>query len=86
LVSTSFIFVPGHAGVRGIERADRFAGTGVISYGRAMDHADVLHALREAGTVADSLGEFESSTMERLRDGQVKLGAARYGQYTDSQR
>jgi hypothetical protein len=46
----------------------------------------VLHALREAGSVEDSLGNNESSTMERLRDGQVKLGAARYEQYAGSHR
>jgi hypothetical protein len=39
----SFIFVPGHAGVRGNERADRLARTAAISDGRAMDHADVLY-------------------------------------------
>jgi hypothetical protein len=36
--------------------------------------------------VKDSLGNEESSTMERLRDGQVKLGATRYEQYAGSQR
>jgi hypothetical protein len=44
-----------HAGVRGNKRADRLAGTAVISDGRAMDHADVSHALRKAGRVEDSL-------------------------------
>jgi uncharacterized protein YheU (UPF0270 family) len=38
-----------------------------------MDDGDVLHALREAGRVKDSLGDKKSSTMERLRDGQVKF-------------
>jgi hypothetical protein len=86
LIMTSFIFVSGRAGVRGNERAGRLAGMAVISDGRAMDHADVLHALREAGRVENSLGDSESDIMERLRDGQVKLGAARYEQYAGSQR
>jgi hypothetical protein len=64
LVSICAIFVPGHVGVRGNERADRLAGTAVISDSRAMDHADMLHALREAGRVEDSLGDKESNTME----------------------
>jgi hypothetical protein len=34
-----------------------------------MDHADVLHALCEAGRVENSLGDKESITMEKLRDG-----------------
>jgi hypothetical protein len=45
----------------------------VISNGRAMDHANVLHALREAGSVEDSLGERESNTMKILRNGQASL-------------
>jgi hypothetical protein len=40
----------------------------------------------EAGREEDSLGDKESSTMERLMDGQVKLRAARYEQYVGSQR
>jgi hypothetical protein len=36
--------------------------------------------------VKDSLGGSESETMERLRDGQVKLGAARCEHYAGSQR
>jgi hypothetical protein len=48
-----------------------------------MDLADVFHVLHEVGIVEDSLGDKESSTIERLRDGQVKLGAARYEQYAD---
>jgi hypothetical protein len=34
-----------------------------------MGHADVLHALCEMGSAEDSLGDSESDTMERLRDG-----------------
>jgi hypothetical protein len=36
--------------------------------------------------MGDSLGDFESSSMESLRDSQVVLGAARYEQYVGSQR
>jgi hypothetical protein len=45
----------------------------------------VLHALRKAGKVEDSVGENESDNMERLRDGQVKLGGARHEHYARSQ-
>jgi hypothetical protein len=45
----------------------------------------VLHTLRETGRVEDSFGNSESDTMERLRDGQVKLGAFRYERYAGSQ-
>jgi hypothetical protein len=36
--------------------------------------------------VEDSLGDLESSIVEKLSDGQVKLGMARYEQYAGSQR
>jgi hypothetical protein len=45
-----------------------------------------VHALLEAGRVEDSLGDKELSTMERLRDGQVMFGGARYEHYAGSQR
>jgi hypothetical protein len=34
----------------------------------------------------DSLGDSESDTMERLRDGQVKLGTVRYEHHAGSHR
>jgi hypothetical protein len=46
-------------------------------YVNALIHSSNTHALLEAGEVEDSLGDFESNTMERLTDGQVKLGAAK---------
>jgi hypothetical protein len=46
----------------------------------------VLHAVREAGSVEDSLGDSVSDAMERLRDGQVKLDAARHEHYAGSER
>jgi hypothetical protein len=36
--------------------------------------------------VEDSFGNSESHSMERLRDGQVKLGVARHEHYAGSQR
>jgi hypothetical protein len=57
---------------------------GCYSDGCAMDHADVLHALRETGRVEDSLGDKESRIMEK--GGQVRLDAAKYDQYACSQR
>jgi hypothetical protein len=86
LICIFVIFVPGHTGVRKNERANRLAGTAVIYYGSAMNHSDVLHALCEAERVDDSLEDSESDTMERLRDGHVKLGVTRYEQYVGSQR
>jgi hypothetical protein len=46
-------------------------------YVNASIHSSNTHALREVGKVEHSLGDFESNTMERLRDDQVKFGAAK---------
>uniref|UniRef100_A0A0B7ASJ0 Uncharacterized protein n=1 Tax=Arion vulgaris TaxID=1028688 RepID=A0A0B7ASJ0_9EUPU len=37
--------VPGHAGVRGIEQADRLAGMATVSDGVAVGRNDILNAL-----------------------------------------
>jgi ribonuclease HI len=45
----TFIFVPGHAGVQGNERADRLADCAVIKDGQLMDRADIVNNLIEIG-------------------------------------
>jgi ribonuclease HI len=49
-----FIFVPGHAGVRGNERADYLAGTDFMESGQSMNRSDILHAIKEACRENDS--------------------------------
>jgi hypothetical protein len=51
-----------------------------------MEHADVFLALCEVGRMEDSLGNGDSNTMERLKKGQVKLGAVTQEHYAGSQR
>jgi ribonuclease HI len=41
-------FVPGQAGVRGNERADRLSETAIIGNGQSKDRADIMNAIREA--------------------------------------
>jgi hypothetical protein len=55
-------------------------------YVTASIHSSNTHLLLEAGRVEDSLGDSESNTMERLKDGQVKLGADIYEDYAGNQR
>jgi hypothetical protein len=57
-----------------------------LYYVNSSIHSSNTHALHEAGIVKDSLGDFESNTTERLRDGQIKLGAARYEDYFGNER
>lgn len=47
------IFMPGHAGVSGNDRADRPAGVATARIARSMGRADVLSAIRETGRVKD---------------------------------
>jgi hypothetical protein len=58
----------------------------VILDGRAMDHADVLHALREVGRVVTLFRDGDSNIVERLRDCQAKLGMASHERYTGIQK
>jgi UDP-3-O-[3-hydroxymyristoyl] glucosamine N-acyltransferase len=48
-----------------------------ISVGLARDHAAVLHALHETGKVEVSRLDVASTTIVRLMDSQVKIGAVR---------
>ena len=77
----TFIFVPGHAGVRGNERADRLAGLATISEGAAMDRSDILHALRESFRTEEFQG-CESHSLTRLKEMGVNIGAARKERHT----
>jgi hypothetical protein len=64
----------------------QLTGTTVNSDCRKINIANVLHGFRKAGRVEDSLGDSESDTIERLRDGQFKLGATRYEHWACSQK
>jgi ribonuclease HI len=55
LKSVTFIFVIGHAGVKGNERVDRLAGEASVQDGEVMDGSDILNALREIGNSSDSV-------------------------------
>src|SRR5579871_6631626 len=54
LRGVTFIFVPGHAGVKGNERADKLASMAAFAEGKAMDRADILNAVREKLQLEDS--------------------------------
>ena len=86
LSNICFIFVPGHVGVKGDEKADQLAATATVGSGRAMDRSDVLNALREVGRANDSVSEDESTSLTRMLEHQVKRGKARHERYAGSQR
>ena len=86
LTKICFIFVPGHAGVRGNERADFLAGGAAMESGRSMDRSDILHAIREDSRENDSSKDIESVSMTRLYEHQVGRGVAREERFSGSQR
>jgi ribonuclease HI len=52
LKSVILIFVPGHAGVKGNERADMRV---IVQTGAVMDGSDILNALKEIGRSSNSV-------------------------------
>jgi hypothetical protein len=78
--------MPGHAGVRGNERAETLAVRATVVDGQVMDRADILNALREVGLVQDLEGAKESATLTRLQELQIKRGVARHECCAGSQR
>jgi ribonuclease HI len=62
LTKLVFIFLPGHPGVKGNERADRLAESAIVGDGQAMDRADILNAIRDARREADSFGETKGTS------------------------
>lgn len=52
--------MPGHVGIKDNEGADRLVGTATVENGQAMDRADIVNALREAGCNKDSSGNCDS--------------------------
>jgi hypothetical protein len=86
LTKIGFIFFPGHAGLRGNERADYLAGTAIMESGRSMDRSDILHAIKEAGQENDSSRDIESVSMTRLYEHQVERGVTREERFSGSQR
>jgi glyoxylase-like metal-dependent hydrolase (beta-lactamase superfamily II) len=86
LTKICLIFVPGHAGVKGNERADRLAGKATMESGQSMDRSDILHAIKEASRENDSPKDIESVSLTRLYEHQVERGVAREERFSGSQR
>lgn len=58
------IFVPGHTGIKGNERANILASKATTVGGRTMDSADILNTLRDTGhdEISDSELDFTCLT------------------------
>ena len=70
-----WVYCPGHAGVKGNERADRLAGQAKVSGSMKLGRSEVLRGLRRE---LKSLTEAEEHhTVDRLRERGVKRGSGR---------
>jgi hypothetical protein len=78
LKTVTFIFVPGHAGVKGNERADRLASEASVQVGAVMNRFNILNALREIGRSSDSVQYGVSETMDRLQDLRIQRGISKH--------
>ena len=78
-----WIFCPGHAGVKGNERADELAGTAVIDGELKLDGPTVLRIVRDH--LANKRVE-ESYTKDRLIENGVKYGEGRKSNVRDPTR
>jgi hypothetical protein len=85
LTAVCFIFVPGHADVKGNERADRLADMAVVQGGTAMDRTDIFNVVRDNYRISEAAKDSESTTMIRLNELHVKAGSARRQQCAGKQ-
>ncbi len=73
LQKITWIFTPGHAGVKGNERADHLAGIAEMEEGKSMDRADIITAIKEKFKKDE---DCQSETMCRLQELGIKRGIA----------
>ena len=72
------IFVSGHVGVRGNERADQLASCAIVAQGDgAINRADVLNSLRDIARESETSVDDDSFSMARIKDQDLKCGVAR---------
>ena len=67
------VYCPGHAGVKGNDRADRLAGKAILTSGLLLGRSEVLRSLRHY-LRAQSQGHH---TIDRLEERGVERGSAR---------
>ena len=68
-----WVYCPGHAGVKGNDRADRLAGKATLTSGSLLERFEVLRSLRHY-LRAQSQGHH---TIDRLEERGVERGSAR---------
>ena len=84
----TFIYVPGHAGCRGNERADKLAEKASVTQcdGNGMDRADIVNAVKDIFRTEESKEEGNSYSCTRMKMMEVKKGSARLERLCGKQR
>ena len=75
LKEITWMYCPGHAGVKGNERADRLAGSATIQEGLLLGKSEVLRQLRQALQTSD---QAHHHSIDRLQDRGVHKGSGRW--------
>lgn len=68
-----FISVARHAGARGNEYADKFAGMAAVEIRQAKDRADNRNAIREARRGKEWITDCESKTLHKRKNAKRKV-------------
>ena len=75
IVTGSADYCPGHAGVKGNERADKLAGTASIQEGLLLGKSEVLRQLRKTLQEND---QAQHHSIDRLQERGVRKGSGRW--------
>ena len=75
LKDITWMYCPGHAGVKGNERADRLAGSATIQEGLLLGKSEVLRQLRKALQARD---QAHHHSIDRLQERGVHKGSGRW--------
>lgn len=59
-LKVTFIFIPGHVGIKGNERTDKLTNIVAVIGGRAMECVDILNAIWDTSQTKDSEGGLDS--------------------------
>ena len=75
LNKVTWMYCPGHAGVKGNERADRLAGTATIEEGLLLGKSEVLRQLRK---ILQTNHQPQHHSVDRLQERGVQKGSGRW--------
>ena len=79
---TSWVYCPGHTGVKGNDRADRLTGKATLTSGLLLRRSEVLRSLRHYLRAQSQ----EHHTIDRLKERGVERGRARQSSFKERER